>query len=172
MDRTATQFFPEIYFLEMLAGYTIRFREEQKCVGYAVCERERESTFSADDGGSWFGSVVCVVDPIWRFFRFPSETVIITSGWIVGQMSGTASLSSSLAGFEWSLTPRGCSNVFFSFLRRLAFNHFRDTPTDDLTNVIEANAPLLPPSLLASPNRPLHSLVRPFIDDRPSLYCR
>ena len=67
----------------------------------SLCERERECTYSADDdddGGSWsFGSVALfVADPIWRFWRFPSETVIMASGWIVGQMSGTASPCSSL----------------------------------------------------------------------------
>ena len=91
----------------------------KKSVGYAVPVCERECTFSADDDddeGSWsFGSVALfVADPIWRFWRFPSETVIMASGWIVGQMSGTASLplslSSSFRRFEWSV-----NNAFFSF---------------------------------------------------------
>ena len=90
-----------------------------------LCDVVREHIFSRR--GSWFGSVALfvVVDPIWRFLRFPSETVIMASGWIVGQMSGTAFPSSSLLA-RW-LRVLFNAATFFSFLRRLAFNHFRDT---------------------------------------------
>ena len=92
-----------------------------------------ECTFSADDdddGGSWsFGSVALfVVDPIWRFWRFPSETVIMASGWIVGQMSGTASPCSSLRVV--------CEQRFFLIFASVGFQSFsgRCITTDDLTN--------------------------------------
>ena len=118
-----------------------------------------ESTFSADDGGSWFGSVALfVVDPIWRFWRFPSETVIIArfpSGWIVGQMSGTAfPSSSSLARppARWLRVVVHEQRFFFRFCVgwfSIIFGTPHNNRRVDLTNVSGANnAPLLPPSLV------------------------
>ena len=111
----------------------------KKSVGYAVPVRGRECTFSADDdddGGSWsFGSAALfVADPIWRFWRFPSETVIMASGWIVGQMSGTASLPLLVV----STLRVVCEQRFFSHFcvgwLSIIFGTLHNNATDDLTN--------------------------------------
>ena len=147
----------------------------KKSVGYAVPVRGRECTFSADDdddGGSWsFGSVALfVVDPIWRFWRFPSETVIMASGWIVGQMSGTASPCSSLRVVceqrFFSHFCVGWLSIIFGTLHnngRLNERALTDRPSRPLRLVARQIAPSL--ACLSLP-----SLHRRWDRDRPSLY--